>query len=61
MTNEEASRRLDCMDRFLKTRYNDYSERDHDAFLLAIKGLEFINENFPESFKDYLNGNQYRE
>lgn len=40
MTLEEASRRLDCMDRFLKTRYNDYSERDHDAFLLAIKALE---------------------
>lgn len=35
----------------------DYKE----AIDLAIKGLEFINENFPESFKDYLNGEQLRE
>ena len=29
-----------------------------DALELAIKALEFIDENFPNSFIDYLNGIQ---
>lgn len=32
-----------------------------EAYELALKALEFIIENYPETFKDYLNGEQYRE
>lgn len=37
------------------------SEPYEEAVDIAIKGLDFIAENFPETFKDYLNGEQYRE
>lgn len=30
-----------------------------DAFNLAIKGLEFINENYPSSFEDFLDASDY--
>lgn len=29
-----------------------------EALTLAIKALEFIDENFPKTFIDYLNGEQ---
>ena len=32
-----------------------------EAYYYAIKALEFISENYPETFKDYLNGEQIRE
>lgn len=35
--------------------------KQKEAYELAIKGLEFINENFPETFKNYLNGEQIME
>lgn len=55
MTNEEAIRRLEHMDSFLQTRCNDYSERDHDAFLLAIQALE--SDRYSEGYSQgYLDG-----
>lgn len=59
MTNEEARKAWEKL----------YSEIDKDNWLfvgtinpemvaLAIKAFEFIDENFPNSFIDYLNGIQ---
>lgn len=53
VTNEEAQTIL--------RKFYSLDDTENEALNLAIKGLEFINENFPESFKDYLNGEQYRE
>lgn len=33
-------------------------ENTKEAFILAIKALQFINENYPKTFIDYLNGVQ---
>lgn len=57
ITNEEVIKILEEMPIDSNVHFEEIAE----ALNLAIKGLEFINENFPESFKDYLNGNQYRE
>ena len=57
MTNEEARKAWEKL----------YSEIDKDNWLfvgtinpemvaLAIKALEFIDENYPNTFIDYLNG-----
>ena len=59
MTNEEAREAWEKM----------YSEIDKDNWLfvgtinpemvyLAIKALKFIDENYPKTFIDYLNGEQ---
>lgn len=53
MTNEEAQTIL--------RKFYSLDDTENEALNLAIKGLEFIQENFPESFKDYLNGEQLRE
>ncbi len=53
MTNERAIELLKNGTMFMPTLENsEYPE----AFDLAIKALEFINENFPKTFIDYLNG-----
>lgn len=57
MTNREAIVWL----KSTKEHYGEYHEKADEALDIAIKGLEFINENFPESFKDYLNGIPYGE
>ena len=59
MNNKEAIKRLE----WVKKRISDitYSPESIEALNLAIKGLEFINENYPETFKDYLNSEQIRE
>ena len=59
MTLEEAIRVLQAIKEH--PSMGVYLPDEYEALDLAIKGLEFINENFPESFKDYLNGDQYRE
>lgn len=54
MTNEEAMEVL----REIKEHPSmgvELSE-EYEALDLAIKGLEFINENYPKTFIDYLNG-----
>ena len=42
MTNEEAKRRIDSIDFYLQHHTDDYSERDHDAMMMAISALENI-------------------
>ena len=53
MTNEEV--------KIILKKFYSLDDKENEALNRAIKALEFINENFPESFKDYLNGDQYRE
>lgn len=53
ITNEEAQTIL--------RKFYSLDDTENEAINLAIKALEFINENFPASFKDYLSGEQYRE
>lgn len=53
MTNKEAIELLKKATMFEPTLENrDYPK----AFDLAIKALEFIDENYPNTFIDYLNG-----
>ena len=61
MTNKEAIENIKGIAYYLQNHTNESCELEHKALTLAIKALEFINENFPESFNDYLNGEQYRE
>lgn len=54
MTNKEAIERL----KWVEKRISDitYSPESFEALDLAIKALEFIEENVPKTFDDYLNG-----
>lgn len=54
MTNEEAIGQL----KWVNKRISDitYSPESFEALNLAIKALEFVEENFPDSFIDYING-----
>lgn len=52
MTNKEAIEKL----AYIKT--HDTDPEDYEVFELAIKAFEFIEENFPNTFIDYLNGVQ---
>lgn len=56
MNNREAIEILTEMP--ISTMSGRTFEEIADALDLAIKGLEFISENYPETFKDYLNGEQ---
>ena len=58
MTNKEAIETIKRI-RFSKIEMRDCPERE--ALTLAIKALEFINENYPATFKCYLNGEEIRE
>lgn len=40
MTREAAKRLLKSLDYYLKNRFEDYGERNHDAMIMAIKALE---------------------
>ena len=51
MTNEKAIEILTYMK-------NAYGKEPNQALDLAIKALEFIDENYPKTFIDYLNGEQ---
>lgn len=51
MTNEEAIR-------IMQTYIDIKSESEAEALDLAIKALKFIDENYPKTFIDYLNGEQ---
>jgi hypothetical protein len=50
MTNEEAIKEIQKW--LAGCPYEDTKE----AFNLAIKALEFIDDNYPKTFIDYLNG-----
>ena len=40
MTNKEAKREIDNIDYYLQHHTDDYSERSHDAMMMAISALE---------------------
>lgn len=48
MTNKDAIRELKC--------YHREDGTVPEEITLAIKAFEFIEENFPNTFIDYLNG-----
>ena len=64
MTNEEAIERLQSCKRNLELGKvigavsEEGANERIEAYDLAIKALEFINENYPKTFIDYLNGEQ---
>ena len=60
MTNQEVIETLTDMEHYIDR--DKFGKRNiHEAVYLAIKALKFINENYPETFKDYLSGFQIRE
>lgn len=54
MTNKEAKEILERELNNFKYTDNEFVE----ATKIAIKALEFIEENYPKTFIDYLNGEQ---
>ncbi len=57
MTNKEAIRRI--LDHKRVHSLNEpRAVLINEALDLAIKALEFIDENYPKTFIDYLNGEQ---
>ena len=55
MTNEDAIKYLIKPVATSTEPSAEYSKQK-EAYELAIKALEFINENCPKTFIDYLNG-----
>lgn len=53
MTNKQAIDGIDVI-------MTDYplNHRENEALELAIKALDFIEENFPKTFDDYLKGEE---
>lgn len=51
MTREEAKRRIDSIDFYLQHHTDDYSERDHDAMMMAISALEHHDEFMKRSYE----------
>ena len=65
MTNNEAIKIIQMERNHCATHIQDAGKSEEyykemqslvDAFDLAIKSLEFIEENYPKTFIDYLNG-----
>ena len=57
MTNKEAIRRI--REHMIIHKLNEpRAIHISEALDRAIKALDFIEENFPKSFEDYLNGEQ---
>ena len=54
MTNKEAIKLIQGIEEDGRNVTSEHIE----ALDLAIKALEFINENYPKTFIDYLNGEQ---
>lgn len=54
MTNKEAIKLIQGIEEDGRNVTTEHVE----ALVLAIKAFEFINENFPKTFIDYLNGEQ---
>lgn len=57
MTNKEAIKYLIAPFATSTKSYNEYLKQK-EAYELAIKALEFIEENYPKTFIDYLKGEQ---
>ena len=55
MTNEKA---IEILKEYIECKGTDImpTNEDVEAFELAIKAFEFINENHPETFRDFLDG-----
>ena len=57
MTNEDAIKQLQFRVDYAKSfEHSDADFVPVEALDLAIKALEFIEENYPNTFNDYLNG-----
>ena len=56
MTNKEAIEIIEAYKDRLTSSCSNLLDEDICAFDLAIKALEFVNENYPKTFIDYLNG-----
>ena len=54
MTNKEAIKLIQGIEEDGRNVTSDHVE----ALNLAIKALEFTDENYPKTFIDYLNGEQ---
>ena len=54
MTNKEAIERLKDGAPFIEI----YNKEWEEAISLAIQALNFIEENFPKTFDDYLKGEE---
>lgn len=52
MTNEEAIKLIQGIEEDGRNITTEHIE----AIVLAIKALEFVEENYPKTFIDYLNG-----
>lgn len=52
---EEASKYLIRPFATSTKSYNEYLKQ-REAYELAVKALKFIEENYPKTFIDYLNG-----
>lgn len=57
MTNQEAIKYL-IVPTATSTKPSAEYLKQKEAYDLAIKALGFIDENFPKTFIDYLNGGQ---
>lgn len=55
MTNKEAKKQIVT---YIYFAIEDIPEDVGKALDRAIKALDFIEENFPKAFEDYLNGEQ---
>ena len=55
MTNIEAKKQIVA---YIYFAFDDIPEDVGKALDRAIKALDFIEENYPKTFEDYLNGDQ---
>ncbi len=60
MKREEVKRKIEFLDHYLSSTYQDYGEREHEAMMMAIKALEQEQksewEHDHEILKAYSNG-----
>ena len=57
MTNEEAIKYLIKPFATSTRSYNEYLYQK-EAYDRAIKALEFVEDNYPKTFEDYLRGEE---
>lgn len=57
MTREQAKREIDNIDFYLQHHTDDYSERSHDAMMMAIQALsQEPLENIREEIASHIGG-----
>lgn len=57
MTNKEALARFKG-DLVMMETVSSHKTKQMEMYEIAIKALEFIEENFPKTFDDYLQGEE---